>query len=892
MTAVFQNIKNKIVDNKKALMNAILSILLFVIIVINSGYTLTYLNTDTFFKTLIRLISFIVVGFIFVAVVDFKEISTRFKKKKPTWGFIAICIFIFSALLTMFCSGELNNFISYASYIIQIVSAYLIAKLINLKKLISIYQTGLLIICLIALLFYVTRIAFDASLTPLNNFVTDKGKSYENYFFLSFMLTTSSRMQGLFWEPGLFATFLLIGLAFEIVFYKKVRWLYIIVFTISIVFTKSTFGYLLLIVIVLFVINRKVKNFPVACVLYALVLGVTLTFLFFATPIVTWLSQAFPDVFSKMITRNGNVRLIDPDRYQSPIINMQIWFMSPVWGNGMQTADYLYAEIAPDSAQTSTMTFYLSQFGILGIAFTFFFFFGLWKTKCIQNEDKIIFSVLFLVLMNKEPHTGIIFEWILMFLFLKEGCDKDTKALAFETPSENSIIASFTKKDDASILKRNIATSFAIKGLALLFGFFSYPIYRSYFNNDSVLGVWLSVVSIMAMIISLDLGLGNGLKNKMVKALVEEDSEKQKQLISSTYASTIVISLLFLAILTPIIFACDLNSFFNISPDVVRPTILKISSFLVCFSICLEFTLKNVNSLLQAKQKQALSSVFALLSTILLMLFALIFKNGDSNVLLIAIASVYVLTINLPLLVGTFFVFAKEYKGCFPSLKYVTKASFKEVATLGLGFFIIQMLLLLINSTNETFITSIFDSTQVVQYTNYYKPFSIISQLFSIVTLPYWAIIAKEKEENNLTEIKNNIKKLFIFMIVFVVIGIGLSVVFQPFINMWLGENAMEVNYLIVILFNLFVFGWMAASLFSVVLNGLSIVKKQIIFFGIGAVIKVAGCLSILLYKESAQWYFVLIFNIVAYVPIIIGELFIVIHTIRKMSKKQISYEK
>ena len=887
MNLDFMRLKNNIssffINNKRKILNTFLSIVLFVLIVLNSGYTLTYLNADTFFRTLVSLISFIILGFIFAFVVDFSKIVERFKAKKPTWCFIAIVIFGFSTILTMFCSKELDSFLSYANFGIQVLSAYLIAKLFNLKKFVSVYQKGLFIICVIALIFYIVHIFFGVNFYLPKTVSAPRGGVYFNYFYLAFQCISDKRMQGPFWEPGLFASFLLIGMAFEIEFYKRPRWVYLAVFFICLLLTKSTFGYILFLFIILFLVNKKTNNIWICGLFYFLIFGSIMLLFTLSKYIVVPLAEAFPNVFGKMVKSDGSIMLVDYDRFSSPLTSLQIWLKSPVWGVGMQRASAMFGEMLPGRAQTSTTTFYLSQFGIFGIAFTFFFFFGLWKNKTICAENRIIFTMLFLAIFNKEPHAGIIFEWILMFLFLKEYCDKDHVALAFDPPSENSIIASFKKHDDASILKRNIGVSFVIKGIALVIGFFSYPIYRKYFNNDSAFGVWLTVLSLMAMIISFDLGLGNGLKNNMVKAIAQNDKPLQKKLISSTYISSACISLLALLVLTPIIFASNLNSFFNIDSSIINPQTLKLSTFFVCLSICLELCLKNVNSLLQAKQKQALSSVFALVSTVALMTFALIYKNSDLNNLLLSISIVYICTINIPLICGTIFVFFKDYKGCSPSIKFVTRDTLKSVATLGLGFFAIQIMLLVINSTNEIIISNIFGSASVVSYTNYYKPFSIIAQLFTILTLPYWAIITKEKEEHNTSEIKKNIKKLALSLAVFVGFCAVLSLLFQPFVNLWLGADAMPVNYLIVLLFDAFIIEWMSLSMLTVLTNGLSIVKEQVILFIVAVVIKLSGCFVVKAFSAKLDWYYILLCTIVAYVPLLVGEVIIMLKSLKKM---------
>lgn len=887
MSITFIHLKNSIGSflkiYKRKIFDVFISILLFSLIILNSGYALTYLNADTFSRTLISLISFVIVGFVFAFTVDFSKIIERFKARKPTWCFIAIIIFGFSALLTMFCSKELDAFLSYANFGIQVLSAYLIARLFNLKKFVSVYQKGLFILCVITLIFYCVHILFGVNLYLPNTISTARRNVYYNYFFLAFQNISDKRMQGPFWEPGLFASFLLIGMTFEIEFYKKPRWLFLIIFFICLLLTKSTFGYIAFLLVLLFLINKKINNIWVVGALYILIFGTIILFFALSKYIIPPLAEAFPTVFGKMIYPNGTIVFLDFDRFSSPLTSLQIWLKSPVWGVGLQHADAMFAEMLPGRAQTSTTTFYLSQFGIFGLAFTFFFFFGLWKNRNICLENRIIFTMLFIVIFNKEPHAGIIFEWILMFLFLKEYCDNDKCALAFDTPSENSVIASFKKHDDASILKRNIGVSFIIKGIALLIGFFSYPIYRAYFNNDSAFGVWLTVLSLMAMIISFDLGLGNGLKNNMVKAITKNDKELQKKLISSTYVSTFCISVLVLLVLTPIIFATNLNGFFNVDELIIAPKTLKLATFFVCLSICLEFSLKNINSLLQSKQKQALSSLFALLSTISLILFAILYKNSDTNKLLLSISFAYICTVNIPLIIGTIFVFLKEFKGCYPSIKYVTKDTLKSITTLGLGFFVLQVILLLINSMNEIFISNIFGASSVVIYTNYYKPFSIIAQLFTILTLPYWAIITKEKEEHNAFEIKKNIKKLSISLIIFVCLCAFLSLLFQPFINLWLGVDAMNVNYWIVLLFDAFIIEWMILSMLTTITNGLSIIKPQIFLFLIALVIKLGGCFIVKAFSEKLDWYYITLCTIAAYTPLIVGEIIIVLKTLKKM---------
>lgn len=886
----FNGIGSFFVKNKGTLIRLAMTVVLFGIIIINSGYAVTYLLDDTFIKTLILVICFVIVGGIFAFTCDFKQIIKRFKTVKPTVAFIAVVVFAFSIILTMFASGESFALVSYAAFGLRIVCCYLIAKMFTFKKFVRIFQHVMFAICVLSLIVYLYIQVSGSPFSFIPGFVSQRGETFDNYFFLIFQ-GDHARMQGPFWEPGLFSSFLLIAMAFEILLNKKVRWLYFIAYSVCLLLTASTFGYLALAIIAIIAINKKVGNFWLSAFLYTLVMGTILTYILFSDQIIPFLAEKLPRVFGKLVAGESST-LVDKSRFLSPYLNIQIWltnWKTIIWGMGSQSADLAFAAKANELgilAQTSTTTQYLAQYGILGLAFTVFFFWGLFKVRGIEIEDKILLSILFLLIMNKEPHNAIAFEWILMFLWLKEYVDKDDKALAYDAPSKESLIYCFSNNDDSSIVKRNIVLSFLVKGLALALGFFSYKIYMNFFDNDSVLGVWLTVLSIMQMIITLDLGLGNGLKNKMVKALVDGDVQKQKQLISCTYISSFIITGIIIAVATPLIFTLDMNSFLGISSSVVDPLTLRIAVELVACSIAIEFSLKNVTSLLQAKQKQAASSVFPLISTVLLMGFALVFRNKffDPGKALMAIAIAYVFTINLPLLIGTFPVFIKDYKGLAPSIKYFGKEGVRDVMSLGIGFFVIQLFLLVLNSTNTMLVSNIFGSDQAVIYADYEKPFNIIYSLFAIVTMPYWAMVAKEKVEGHSDRIMKNLKQVLLFFAVFAFLTVALGLLFQPFLDIWLTDKSPITSWPAVLTFALYILEMMLIAAFTAIANGLSIIKPQIILFAIAAVIKIGLCGLMYIIKDvHLEWYYVVAANVIGYIPLIVGLIYVVLKDIKKI---------
>ena len=90
---------------------------------------------------------------------------------------------------------------------------------------------------------------------------------------------------------------------------------------------------------------------------------------------------------------------------------------------------------------------------------------------------------------------------------------------------------------------KNVSLAFGIKGLSLLISIFSMPMYIKYFNNNSVLGIWYTVLSLLSWISVCDLGLGNGLRNRLTEQLTEGKLVEAKKYISSTDAALVCIML-------------------------------------------------------------------------------------------------------------------------------------------------------------------------------------------------------------------------------------------------------------------------------------------------------------------------------------------------------------
>ena len=85
------------------------------------------------------------------------------------------------------------------------------------------------------------------------------------------------------------------------------------------------------------------------------------------------------------------------------------------------------------------------------------------------------------------------------------------------------------------LIKKNIIASMFIKGASVFISLLYVPVTLNYLNPTRY-GIWMTLTSIVAWMGIFDIGLGNGLRNKLSAALAIGDKENAKKYVSTAYA--------------------------------------------------------------------------------------------------------------------------------------------------------------------------------------------------------------------------------------------------------------------------------------------------------------------------------------------------------------------
>ena len=416
--------------------------------------------------------------------------------------------------------------------------------------------------------------------------------------------------------------------------------------------------------------------------------------------------------------------------------------------------------------------------------------------------------------------------------------------------------------DNDKIVYRNVLGAFLVKGGALFITLFTLPAYIRFFNNDEVLGVWYTILSLLNWILNFDLGIGNGLRNHLSASLSSGDTESTKKYISSAYLSIGAIVLVASLIFPVAVSRVDLNAVFSIDKTMVSSESLYIAIVIVFIGVMIQFWLKLINSVLYAMQKSSINNFLVLCTNTITLIVALVYPSGSNETNVIVMAVVHALAVALPLLIASIAVFSGKLKYAVPSIKHVTKEHTKRVLSLGGVFFFIQIAYMIIMSTNEFLITKTAGNAYVVEYQAYYKLFSLGSTVFALALTPIWSVITKAKTENNNAWIWSTYKKFMLLAAVFSVGEFLIIPLMRPLINIWLGADALpNISVISGFLFAFLGCLMIVNSVLSSIANGLGTLKIQAVCFLIGAVAKIP--LSYLFFELLGSWNGVVLSNIV-----------------------------
>lgn len=341
--------------------------------------------------------------------------------------------------------------------------------------------------------------------------------------------------------------------------------------------------------------------------------------------------------------------------------------------------------------------------------------------------------------------------------------------------------------------------------------------------NPYEYGIWLTLSSILTWVYIFDIGLGNGLRNKLTEALALKDLKLARIYVSTTFFSLLIlvttIYLLFL-VLQPWM---NWNLILNVDTQKVQN--LSSVVIIVFTFFCASFVFRFVGNIYMAYQQPAINDLLSLIANVvslILIYLCTLFTEGSLEKIAIIYSAAPVLIFLLAYPV-TFW----KLKEIRPSISWVRFGYLRELMSLGVQFFIIQIVCLVLFMTSNLIITQMFGPESVTPYNIAFKYFSLVNIGFTIIITPIWSAITDAYANKDLIWIRQTMRKLIGVWLA----GIALTVIMVFISNyvyeIWIGDEV-HIPFILSALCGLYVSISNWNNIFAYFINGVGKVRLQL----------------------------------------------------------------
>lgn len=394
----------------------------------------------------------------------------------------------------------------------------------------------------------------------------------------------------------------------------------------------------------------------------------------------------------------------------------------------------------------------------------------------------------------------------------------------------------FDKSNDRSKkIVRNILTSFGIKAGSIAISLILVPMTINYVNATEY-GIWLTISSLITWLSFFDVGMGNGMRNKLTSALALGEFAEAKRYVSTTYAVLLLISIglsILLSLLTPLV---NWIEFLNLPRSAGEN--IQIIIYLVICSFTVQFVVQLINTVLIACHKPAIAGLINFLGQLGVLVVIFILTKTVPGSLKLLVTTLTIVPV-IVLVLASIYFYSTSLKNIRPSFGSIRWSYAKGILTIGAAFFFIQLGTLVLFQSSNIVITKIIGPTAVTEFNVVYKLFSVVIMFFSIIMTPYWSAFTDAYVKGEFTWMRKSIasmRKLWV--------GVSFSLVpallflSELIYDRWIG-NSVKIDFGLTLTMAIYSVGYMCMNLNCYFLNGIGKVKVQMILYMIVCLVNI-----------------------------------------------------
>lgn len=375
---------------------------------------------------------------------------------------------------------------------------------------------------------------------------------------------------------------------------------------------------------------------------------------------------------------------------------------------------------------------------------------------------------------------------------------------------------------------KNIAThigwSMFYKIGSIIANFLLVPLTISYLDTENY-GIWLTLTSFISWFSFFDIGLGNGLRNKFAEAKAHGNYKDAQAFVSTAYFTISSISLFSIIVFLGVNQFIDWAKLFNTNASLQDDLSLLLPIIFAFFG--LQLVVKLITSIYQADQNHSMQGKIQFLGQVLSLLVIWGLTKTEQSSLLI-FGSIFS-ALPVLILVGlNLFAFKTTFKAFKPKFSLWRKDYLREITGLGFKFFIVQIAVMVIFSTDNFIISKLFGPEEVVPYNIAFKYFSMVTMAYTIILTPFWSSFTEAYSKKDFEWIKKSVSNIQKIWRLIPLALIGMVYFSDWFYKLWVGENV-EVSLQLSMSMALFVLLSSFNTIYVYFINGVGKIKLQLI---------------------------------------------------------------
>jgi O-antigen/teichoic acid export membrane protein len=355
-------------------------------------------------------------------------------------------------------------------------------------------------------------------------------------------------------------------------------------------------------------------------------------------------------------------------------------------------------------------------------------------------------------------------------------------------------------------------------------------------------GVWMTVASLAGMLIFLDLGVGNGLVSYIARIRATGTNEDIKYAITRSLLLLSLIGISVGALLVILNLWWPIQDLISVeSIEAAQDAEKTIWMFIGLFSIGIPMggIYRVYNAIQESWIVNLLKAAGSIISIIAVTLIAKV--EAAPHFLLLATYGVQTL-MPLALLIH---IVKRRWLTVVPHQdRMQAKSAYRELLSTGGLFFVLQIGTMLGWGADSLIISSLVGAAAVAQFAIAQRMYQVVSVPLSIINGPLWAAYADAKAHSDIEFVRITLKKSMIGTIALSATLSSLIFFCSGFLlEIWVGD-AVDIPVSLILAFTVWKILESTGGAFSMFLNGLHIVKPQvlsvILFCAIGLPLKLS----------------------------------------------------